>query len=135
MYYYSSRRGHTEYWRDWSSVVCSSDLLLSDVDGLYDGHPAVPTSRLLPDVHGEADLEGLDLGRPGSSGVGTGGMQTKVEAARIATGAGIPVVLTSAARAGAALAGEQGGTVFHPTGRRSEERRVGKECRSRWSPY
>ena len=25
--------------------------------------------------------------------------------------------------------------VFHPTGTRSEERRVGKECRSRWSPY
>src|SRR3989475_11735223 len=25
--------------------------------------------------------------------------------------------------------------IGHPTGRRSEERRVGKECRSRWSPY
>ena len=37
---------------------------------------------------------------PARPGVGTGGMQTKVEAARIATGAGIPVVLTSADQAG-----------------------------------
>jgi glutamate 5-kinase len=97
-------------------------VLLSDVDGLYDGHPAVPGTRLLSDVNGEADLEGLDLGRPGSAGVGTGGMQTKVEAARIATGAGIPVVLTGAAHAAAALGGEQVGTVFHPTGRRRPTR-------------
>ena len=40
------------------------------------------------------------------AGLGTGGMQTKVEAARIATGAGIPVVLTAAEHAAAALAGE-----------------------------
>ena len=97
-------------------------VLLSDVDGLYDGHPTVPGARLLPDVHGEADLEGIDLGRAGSSGVGTGGMLTKVEAARIATGAGIPVVLAAADRAAAALAGEQVGTVFHPTGRRRSAR-------------
>ena len=33
--------------------------------------------------------------------------------------------------------GEQGEIilVFHPMDQRSEERRVGKECRSRWSPY
>jgi glutamate 5-kinase len=49
-------------------------------------------------------------------------MATKVEAARIATGAGIPVVLTSAAQAAPALAGEPVGTVFHPTGRRRPTR-------------
>jgi glutamate 5-kinase len=49
-------------------------------------------------------------------------MQTKVEAARIATGAGIPVVLTAADRAPHALAGEQVGTMFHPTGRRRPTR-------------
>ncbi len=97
-------------------------VLLSDVDGLYDGHPALAGTRLVPDVHGEADLEGLDLGRAGSAGVGTGGMQTKVEAARIATGAGIPVVLAAAVSASSALAGEQVGTVFHPTGRRRPTR-------------
>ncbi len=49
-------------------------------------------------------------------------MQTKVEAARIATGAGIPVVLTSADQAAEALAGSPVGTVFHPTGRRRPTR-------------
>ncbi|HET7387108.1 MAG TPA: glutamate 5-kinase [Nocardioidaceae bacterium] len=97
-------------------------LMLSDVDGLYDGNPAAGQSSLLSDVHGEADLAAVRLGRTGRAGVGTGGMRTKVDAARIATGAGIPVVLTSAGRAGAALAGEQVGTLFHPTGRRRPTR-------------
>jgi glutamate 5-kinase len=56
------------------------------------------------------------------SGVGTGGMTTKVEAARIATGAGIPVVLAQASQAARALAGEPVGTVFHATGRRRPTR-------------
>jgi glutamate 5-kinase len=49
-------------------------------------------------------------------------MQTKVDAARIAGGAGIPVVLTGAAHAAAALAGGPVGTLFHPTGRRRPTR-------------
>jgi glutamate 5-kinase len=49
----------------------------------------------------------------GRAGVGTGGMVTKVEAARIATGAGIPVVLTAAGHAAAALSGDEVGTLFH----------------------
>ena len=84
---------------------------------------STPTcTRLLSDVTSEDDLAGVSIGRTGAAGVGTGGMQTKVEAARIATGAGIPVVLTSADRAAAALAGERVGTVFHPTGRRRPTR-------------
>ncbi|MDN4172722.1 glutamate 5-kinase [Nocardioides sp. SOB77] len=97
-------------------------VLLSDVDGLYDAAPSSPGSRLLTDVASEADLAAVDIGGTGAAGVGTGGMQTKVEAARIATGAGIPVVLTSADRAGEALAGEQVGTLFHATGRRRPTR-------------
>lgn len=97
-------------------------VLLSDVDGLYDAKPGTPGSSLLPDVVSVEDLADVKIGRTGAAGVGTGGMQTKVEAARIATGAGIPVVLTSADRAGAALAGEQVGTLFHPTGRRRPTR-------------
>ncbi|WP_148614362.1 glutamate 5-kinase [Nocardioides rubriscoriae] len=93
-------------------------VLLSDVDGLYDGHPDDPASSLVAEVSVDADLDGVRIGGTGSAGVGTGGMQTKVEAARIATGAGIPVVLTSAARAGDALAGDPVGTLFRPTGRR-----------------
>jgi glutamate 5-kinase len=97
-------------------------LLLSDVDGLYDGHPARDGTTMLADVVSEADLDGVHMGRAGSGGLGTGGMQTKVEAARIATGAGIPVVLTSADQAAEALAGDSVGTVFHPTGRRRPTR-------------
>jgi glutamate 5-kinase len=97
-------------------------LLLSDVDGLYDGNPAHGDARLLADVTSEADLAAVRVGRTGGAGLGTGGMHTKLEAARIATGAGIPVVLTSAGLAGEALAGQAVGTVFHPTGRRRPTR-------------
>jgi glutamate 5-kinase len=97
-------------------------LLLSDVPGLYDANPATQDATMLVEVASESDLEGLRIGRTGAAGVGTGGMRTKVDAARIATGAGIPVVLTSADRAAEALAGAAVGTVFHPTGRRRPTR-------------
>jgi glutamate 5-kinase len=97
-------------------------LLLSDVDGLYDGHPAQDGATLLPEVVSDADLDTVQIGKPGAAGLGTGGMTTKVEAARIATGAGIPVVLTSARLAAEALAGAHVGTVFHPTGKRRPTR-------------
>jgi glutamate 5-kinase len=93
-------------------------LLLSDVDGLYDGDPRKPGTQLVAEVTGAADLDGVVAGKTGASGVGSGGMASKVDAARVATSAGVHVVLTSAARAGAALAGEQVGTHFTPTGRR-----------------
>ncbi|TXL61880.1 glutamate 5-kinase [Aeromicrobium terrae] len=97
-------------------------VLLSDVDGLYDGHPGREGARLVAEVTGEADLDGIDIARPSASAIGTGGMVTKVEAARIATGAGIPVVLTAASRAADALAGAPVGTRFTPTGRRRPTR-------------
>jgi len=49
-------------------------------------------------------------------------MQTKVEAARIATIAGIATILTSADQAGEALAGQDVGTFFAPTGSRRATR-------------
>ena len=97
-------------------------VLLSDVDGLYDGPPADEGSTLVPEVVAAVDLERVRIGSAGPAGVGTGGMQTKVEAARIATGAGIPVVLTAADHAAAALAGEPVGTLFHSTGKRRPTR-------------
>jgi glutamate 5-kinase len=97
-------------------------VLLSDVDGLYDGPPSRAGSRLVPEVRSEADLASVSIGSPGAAGVGTGGMITKVDAARIATGAGIPVVLTSADRASDALSGAEVGTVFLPTGKRRPTR-------------
>lgn len=103
-------------------VQAEALVLLSDVDGLYDGDPRRPGATRLTEVRGEHDLEGVVLGRSGR--VGTGGMVTKVEAARIATGAGVPVVLASAASAAAAIAGEQVGTYFHPVGRRPSMRHL-----------
>ncbi|RKN36790.1 glutamate 5-kinase [Streptomyces hoynatensis] len=97
-------------------------VLLSDVDGLYDGDPARPGARRIAEVTGPEDLTGIELGRAGRAGVGTGGMVTKVEAASIATAAGLPVVLTAASQAGEALAGAPTGTYFRPTGRRSADR-------------
>ncbi len=96
-------------------------VLLSDVDGLYDGPPSREGARRIEEVRGDADLEGVVV-RGTGSGVGLGGMVTKVEAARIATTAGIPVVLTSAAHAAAALVGDPTGTLFHPTGERTGTR-------------
>ena len=97
-------------------------VLLSDVDGLYDGPPSREGSRLLPLVEDPSELAGIDIGTPGSAGIGTGGMRTKVEAARIATGAGIPVVLAGSAAAADALAGREAGTLFRATGRRRPTR-------------
>ena len=97
-------------------------VLLSDVDGLYDGDPTRPGAHLVREVAAAGDLDRIRIGRSATSGLGTGGMQTKVEAARIATGAGIPVVLASARDASPALAGEPVGTLFHATGRRRPTR-------------
>ncbi|MGY0486587.1 glutamate 5-kinase [Streptomyces sp. WG-D5] len=97
-------------------------VLLSDVDGLYDGDPSKPGSSRIADVRGPADIAHVKIGSAGKAGVGTGGMVTKVEAASIAAAAGIPVVLTSASHAADALAARDTGTYFHRTGRRSADR-------------
>jgi glutamate 5-kinase len=97
-------------------------VLLSDVDGLYDGPPTGAESRLLTDIRNETDLDHVTVGKAGAAGVGTGGMHTKLEAARIATAAGIPVVVTGAGQVAPALAGDEVGTLFHATGRRRPTR-------------
>ena len=96
-------------------------VLLSDVDALYDGPPSRPGARRIDLVGGPADLEGVEIGSVGSN-VGTGGMVTKVDAARIATVAGIPTLLTSAANAAEGLAGKDVGTWFEARGGRTASR-------------
>jgi glutamate 5-kinase len=121
-------------------------VLLSDVDGLYDGDPRRGTAHRITEVRGQADLEGIRLGRGlkagqggqlgqrrhagqagqrghgGHGGQGIGGMATKVEAALIASAAGIPTVVADAASAAAALAGDPVGTYFAAHGRRPATR-------------
>jgi glutamate 5-kinase len=97
-------------------------VLFSDVDSLYTSNPRKPGARRVADVRGPEDLAGVDVHGIGVAGVGTGGMATKINAAQIATSAGIPVVLANAEVAGEALAGKPVGTYFHPTGKRRPTR-------------
>jgi glutamate 5-kinase len=97
-------------------------ILLSDVDGLYDGDPRKPGASKIATITGRDDLAAVTLGKPAASGLGTGGMATKVESALIATAAGIPTVVTSAQEAARALNGEETGTYFAATGRRQATR-------------
>src|SRR3712207_8274614 len=86
-FFFSSRRRHTRYWRDWSSDVCSSDLL-DLTHRRYSGRAG---------PQGDLDMFTRSLVRFGTR---------------------FGLILLVAGQAS-----------------RSEERRVGKECRSRWSPY
>lgn len=92
-------------------------LLLSDVDSVYDGPPK-DGARRIAEVRGPEDLAGVVVGSAGKAGVGTGGMATKVQAASIAAGSGIPALVTSTANAQAALRGEDVGTWFSVQGDR-----------------
>src|SRR3712207_8021165 len=92
-FFFSSRRRHTRYWRDWSSDVCSSDLISIN----------------------DRPFAGLAL--------------------QPHTGAGWPIIfllMGGTVRGIPIWALPLAGMVVVT---RSEERRVGKECRSRWSPY
>jgi glutamate 5-kinase len=108
-------------------VRAAALILLSDVDGLYDVDPRLSGARRITHVLGRDDLEGVTLGRAGPGGrvrVGTGGMVTKVDAAMIATEAGIPTVLASAGQAAGALAGEPVGTYFAADHKRPAARQL-----------
>ncbi len=100
-------------------------VLLSDVDGVYDDDPRSPGASMLDEVHGVADLGGVRVAKPGTGSVGSGGMASKLAAADLASGAGVPVLVAAAAAASAALAttGVEVGTVFAPTGPRLSARR------------
>lgn len=97
-------------------------VLLTDVDGLYDGPPSEPGTQRIPLVTSAADLEQVRIGGSGSS-VGTGGMATKVEAAAIANSAGVTALLCAATAVGAGLSGKDVGTIFVPgaEGKRSRK--------------
>lgn len=94
----------------------SAVLLLSDVDGLYDRNPADPAAVLLPQVRGvTAAIHAMATGRSGS-GMGSGGMTSKLQAAEIAERAGIALAIANGTHdAPIARALKQGiGTLFLP---------------------
>ncbi|NLE70770.1 MAG: glutamate 5-kinase [Actinomycetales bacterium] len=96
-------------------------VLLSDVDALYDRPPSSPGARRIDEVRDPAELADVRVGGRGSK-VGSGGMVSKLQSVAIATGSGVPVLITKAELAGAALAGEPVGTWFYATGRRRSAR-------------
>lgn len=99
-------------------------VLLTDVDALYTAPPSQPGSRRVEYVPNVIDALG-DIQVSGSgSKVGTGGMVTKLEAARVAAVSGIPTVLTCASNAGPAMMGDPVGTVFAPVKARGSSRRL-----------
>ena len=97
-------------------------VLLSDVAGLHDADPRRNGARLVSEVRSDADLAHVVV--RGRSDTGTGGMATKIDAARLATSAGVAVVLAHADDVRPALAGEPVGTFFHPTGPRPATRHL-----------
>jgi glutamate 5-kinase len=77
-------------------------VLLSDVDGLYTADPRRdPEARHIPTVETiTPELEAMAGGANAAAGVGTGGMATKLAAARIAHGAGCATLITLGCRDG-----------------------------------
>jgi glutamate 5-kinase len=99
-------------------------VLLSDIDGLYDGDPrrkGKTTARFISEVSGPDDLDGVIAGR--GSHLGTGGMASKLSAALLAADAGVPVLLAAASDAATALADASVGTVFAPRSERMSARK------------
>lgn len=102
-------------------VACLIDarlmVILSDIDGLYDENPRLfPQARLLRRVE-RIDQDIVDGAGDAGSAVGSGGMATKVKAARVLMAAGIPLIVCNGRLENAvvrAAAGEEVGTLFAP---------------------
>ncbi|MDP4872656.1 MAG: glutamate 5-kinase, partial [Sphingorhabdus sp.] len=94
----------------------SGVILLSDVDGLFDRAPHLPGATLLPTIEKIDGHVRVMVAEGSSSGMGSGGMASKLDAADIATRAGIGLVIASGLRDHPLAALETGGpsTFFAP---------------------
>ena len=110
-------------------------VLLTNVDGLYTADPrGDPTAALVPTVE-SIDAAVTEMAGVTKSSLGTGGMKSKLKAARLATAAGGSVVMANGARDNILddlFAGEPVGTLFLPQGSVSARKRwVGFTVRPR----
>lgn len=111
----------------------SAVVLLSDIDGLYDRHPKLPGARMIPVVEGVSAEVRAMASTESNSGMGSGGMVSKLQAAEIAELAGICLVIGNGQheRPIARIVGSEGaegvGTLFVP---RSAGRKAG--ARKAW---
>ncbi|MCM1126055.1 MAG: glutamate 5-kinase [Lachnospiraceae bacterium] len=99
------------------AVLCQADKLVifSDIDGLYDSDPHQnPQARLIPQINAITDDLYRIAGGAGSRR-GTGGMRTKLKAAKLATEQGIDTIITNGSNPQALyriINGESAGTLF-----------------------
>ncbi len=100
-------------------------LILSDIAGLYTADPhRNPDARLIPQVD-RVDSEIESLATDTAGNLGTGGMVTKIEAAKLATASGVTVIIADGREPDIILrlvAGEAAGTRFLPLTSRLESR-------------
>ncbi len=90
-------------------------IILSDIDGLYNGNPKVDKSARLLDEVAAIDSEIERMAGGAGTKLGTGGMFTKIQAAKLATSSGVTMLIINGATVGnlrRALSGENVGTVF-----------------------
>lgn len=101
------------------STLLGADLyvIMSDIDGLYTANPSVdPTATRIPHVQ-KIDEKVMAMAGGAGSAVGTGGMATKLRAARALLAAGIPTVICRGRQPGVleqVMRGDEVGTRFEP---------------------
>ncbi|MBO5891647.1 MAG: glutamate 5-kinase [Oscillospiraceae bacterium] len=99
-----------------SSVAADKLVLLSDIDGLYTADPhSHPDAELIREVHA-LDDNILSLAGASGSNLGTGGMVTKLHAAKICMEAGCDMIITNGSQPTnlyAIIDGESVGTLFY----------------------
>jgi glutamate 5-kinase len=96
------------------AAQASAVLLLSDVDGLFDRNPDEVGAKLLPEVRGvTAEIHAM-ASAGSSSGMGSGGMTSKLQAAEIAERAGIALVIASGLQDAPLARAGTIGTLFLP---------------------
>jgi glutamate 5-kinase len=100
-------------------------IILSDIAGLYTADPGIdPNAELISEVT-KITEETFSLAGASKSGLGTGGMLTKLQAARMATSCGITVIIAKGSEPDIMLrlaAGESVGTRFLPGSNKLESR-------------
>jgi glutamate 5-kinase len=94
-------------------------ILLSVVDGLYAADPRTKPDAVVQSTVPYIDGSVMEMAGGSRSALGSGGMRSKLRAARLATAAGESVILANGSRPGildAIFAGEAVGTLFLPHG-------------------
>lgn len=70
-------------------------ILLSDIDGLYTDDPHKNPDARFIEIVDELDSHFMEMGKGSNSDVGTGGMATKLSAAKIATSSGADMIIAN----------------------------------------